>query len=158
MAIRIIMAALLVALASATIAADFDAGVTAYDRGDYAVALREFRPLAEQGDARAQFYLGFMYSNGDGVPHDFAEAVAWYRRAAEQGCANAQHNLGLMYAFGEGVPEDYVQGYAWFNLAAAQGGKQAKEFRDNLRSRMTRDQVAEAQELSRELDARINRR
>ena len=75
MAIRIIMAALLVTLASATTAADFDSGVTAYDRGDYAVALREFRPLAEEGDARAQYNLGLMYAEGNGVPEDDREAA-----------------------------------------------------------------------------------
>ena len=103
MAIRIIMAALLVAVVSATTAADFDAGVTAYDRGEYAVALREFRPLAEQGDARAQFALGYMYDEGNGVPQAFPEAATWFRKAAEQGNASAQYNLGLMYDEGEGT-------------------------------------------------------
>ena len=71
-------------------------GGAAYDRGDYATALKEFRPLAEQGNADAQFNLGFMYENGLGVPQDYAEAVKWYRNAAEQGYAQGQANLGLM--------------------------------------------------------------
>ena len=61
--------------------ADFQAGVAAYDRGDYATALREFRVLAEQGDATAQFDLGLMYKIGQGVPQDYAEAVNWYQPA-----------------------------------------------------------------------------
>ena len=121
-------------------------------------AIAWYRRAAEQGLAPAQYNLGVKYHNGDGVPQDFAEAVAWYRRAAEQGHASAQRNLGLMYPNGEGVPEDYVQGYAWANLAAAQGAEGAKILRDNLRSRMTREQVEEAQELSREIDARIRQR
>ncbi len=69
----------------------------AFQRGDYATAIRELRPLAEQGVAEAQFNLGIMYNNGHGVPQDYAKAVKWYRKAAEQGYAEAQHNLGFMY-------------------------------------------------------------
>ncbi len=65
--------------------AGFAEGVAAWDRGDYATALREFRPLAEQGDASAQHNLGLMYNNGLGVAQDYAEAVRWYRKAVEQG-------------------------------------------------------------------------
>ena len=65
--------------------AGFDEAVAAYQRGDYATAIRELRPLAEQGDADAQFNLGTMYGIGLGVPQDFAKAVKWYRKAAEQG-------------------------------------------------------------------------
>ena len=64
------------------------------------------RQAAEQGDATAQFNLGLMYANGEGVPEDDAEAVRWYRMAAEQGLAIAQFNLGVKYDFGEGVPKD----------------------------------------------------
>ncbi len=60
-------------------------GVAAYNRRDYATALREYRPLVNQGHAIAQSYLGFMYDNGQGVPQDYAEAAKWYRKAAEQG-------------------------------------------------------------------------
>ena len=59
-------------------------GRGAYESGDYAVALGLLRPLAERGDAEAQYNLGVMYRNGQGVPHDDAEAVKWYRLAAEQ--------------------------------------------------------------------------
>ena len=65
--------------------AGFDEGVAAYERGDYATALREFRPFANQGYAAAQFNLGIMYDEGQGVPQDYAEALKWYRKAAEQG-------------------------------------------------------------------------
>src|SRR5512137_496566 len=75
-----------------------DDATVAYQRGDYATALRLFRPLAEQGDAAAQNYLGIMYATGRGVPRDDAEAVRWYRKAAEQGFTPAQRNLGIMYA------------------------------------------------------------
>ena len=119
-------------------------------------SLLETRRLAEQGDAPAQYNLGFMYANGEGVPENDAEAVRWYRMAAEQGNASAQYNLGVMYANGEGVPENYVLSYAWFNLAAAQGDEGAVSGKANLQRRMTAAQIAEAQELSTTLFARIN--
>ena len=89
--------ALAVMLALPVAAQDFQKGFEAYQRGDYATALWEWRPLAEQGDAVAQNNLGVMYENGQGVAQDFAEALKWYRKSAEQGYVVAQHNLGLMY-------------------------------------------------------------
>ena len=86
--------------------ADFDKGLDAYDRGDYATALREFKPLAEQGNAAAQFNLGVMYDKGIGVPQNHKTAVKWYTLAAKQGNAHAQTNLGLMYDEGKGVPQN----------------------------------------------------
>ena len=82
-------------------AADFQKGVKAANSGDFVVALKEFRPLAEQGHARAQFNLGVMYDNGYGVAEDNSQAVYWYRKAAEQGIARAQFKRGAMYAIGE---------------------------------------------------------
>ena len=80
-------ALLLVALITASpllaTTADFDAALTAYDRGDYAAALAELRPLAEQGYTGAQYNLAVRYRKGHGVPQDYAEAVTWYRKAAE---------------------------------------------------------------------------
>ncbi len=90
----------------ATARADFQDGVAAYYRGDYATALREFRPLARQGNAAAQVILGIMYGKGQGVTQDYAEALKWYRMAAVQGYAAAQNNLGLMYRNGQGVTQD----------------------------------------------------
>ena len=108
--------------------ADFSEGLAAYQRGDFATALREWRPLAEAGDAVAQFNLGQMYREGKGVPKDDAEAVKWYRLAAEQGVAKAQLNLGNMYNNGHGVPKDDAEAVKWYRLAAAQGSANAQYF------------------------------
>ena len=85
---------------------DFAKGAAAYENGDYTAALREWKPLAEQGDAGAQYNLGVMYYHGRGVPQDYKTAMKWYRLAAEQGDADAQFNLGVIYGKGEGVPQD----------------------------------------------------
>jgi TPR repeat protein len=127
----------------------FSLGFQAYERGDYTTALRFLRPLAEQGNARAQYNLGIMYDNGEGVPENDAEAVKWYRLAADQGLAFAQSGLGLMYANGKGLPRDYAEGYKWLALAAAQHDEFASQ-RDAVRRLMTPAQVAEAQKLAAE--------
>ena len=108
------------------------------------------RRLAVQGDAEAQYNLGVSYGKGEGVPENDAEAAKWFRRAAEQGNVGAQLNLGAAYYNGHGVQEDNVVAYMWFDLAAAQGREDAREYRDVVKERMTREQTAEAQRLSRE--------
>ncbi len=119
---------LVVCLAAPT-QAGYNEGVAAYERGDYATALREFRSLAAQGYAHAQHNLGVMYENDQGVPQDYAEAVRWYRKAAAQGYARAQNNLGGMYHGGKGVPQDYAEAVRWYRKAAEQGFTEAQ---DNL--------------------------
>ena len=89
--------------------ANYDKGMAAYERGDYVAALREWTPLAEQGDAIAQFSLGVMYERGEGAQQDYGQAVEWYRRAAEQGDAITQFNLGVMYEKGQGIGQDFGQ-------------------------------------------------
>ena len=124
--IRVVAIATLLSLLATPAWAGLVEGVAAYNRGDYATALREFRPLANQGVAAAQFNLALMYSEGKGVPQDYAEAVKWYRKAANQGDANAQFNLGNMYNDGRGVPQDYAEAMKWYRKAAAQGQAHAQ--------------------------------
>jgi uncharacterized protein len=127
-------------------------------RQDDVEAAKWFRLAAEQGDATAQFNLGVMYAEGQGVPQDDKEAVEWYRRAADQSHAQAQYNLGLWYATkGEAGPQDYVNAHMWFNLAAARfpatdtrNRGLAVKNRDVVASKMSRDDIDEAQKLARE--------
>jgi uncharacterized protein len=72
-------------------------GIAAFNRGHYETALRLLKPLAAQGNAAAQDFVGVMYANGQGVPHDYEEAAKWFRIAAEKGDAHAATNLGSMY-------------------------------------------------------------
>jgi len=130
--------------------ADFQAGMDAYNRGDFATALREWRPLADQGDARAQFSFGLLHENGDGVPRDYTKARQWYEKAAAQGDAKAQLYLGLQSSFGQGVPMDLVEAYMWYSLAAGNGNAYAPGYRDDLARQMSPAQVTEAQKRARE--------
>jgi uncharacterized protein len=113
-------------LAGPAAAAELDEAVAAARRGEYATALRNLSALAEKGDARAQFDIGFMHAYGWGVPRNPAEATTWYRKAADQGLPVAQHFLGLAYVNGEGVQVDEAEAARWFARAAAQGFSQAQ--------------------------------
>ena len=115
---------------------------------DHADAVKWYRKLAEQGDAVAQFFIGKMCENGQGVRQDYAEAVKWYRKAADQGDAFAQTSLGFMNFSGRGVPQNYVLAHMWFNLAAAQDYAVALRTRDLTAKEMTPAQIAEAQLLA----------
>jgi TPR repeat protein len=151
MSLRFAIALVLLVICLAVPAwADFQAGKDAYDRGDYATALNEWRPLAEQGDPSAQFRLGLLYENGNGVPRDFAKARLWYEKAAVQGEAKAQFYLGIQSAFGEGGPLDLVQAHMWYSLAAGNGNAHAPGYRDDLARQMTPAQIAEAHKRARE--------
>ena len=113
--------AFLTVLSSPVAAQDFQKGFVAYNAGDFATALKEWKPLAEQGRVSAQIYLGYLYDGGLGVPQDYKEAVKWYLLAAEQGDASAQFNLCGMSASGQGVPQDHKEVLKWCLLAAEQG-------------------------------------
>ncbi|MFP6748904.1 MAG: tetratricopeptide repeat protein [Alphaproteobacteria bacterium] len=99
----------------------FAAAVSAYDRGEYAVAREIWLPWAHRGDPAAQRNLAHIYRMGLGVAQDFTQAAAWYRRAADAGLSRAQANLAAMYLRGQGVGEDAKQAAYWFTVAAANG-------------------------------------
>jgi hypothetical protein len=126
--LKLILAGLFVAvvMAGGAAAGPLDDGQVAYSRGDFTTALKLWRPLAEQGIAAAQYDLGLIYHNGQGVPRDYAEAMSWYRKAAEQGYADGQFEVGSLYANGRGVPQDYTEAMKWYRLAAERGNVNAQ--------------------------------
>ena len=131
-------------------AQDFENGLEAYEAGDHAAALKEWRPLAEQGNVTSQYNIAVMYDKGKGVLQDYAEAVKWYRLSAEQGYAKAQYNIGQMYRRGEGVLQDNVRAHMWYNIAAANGHKKSGEWRDQIAAKMTPADISKAQSMARE--------
>ena len=112
---------LLSAFAAPVAAGTFEDAVEAYARGDHAKALRLIRPLANDGNATAQFNLAVMYLTGRGVQQDYSAAALWFRKAAEQGYARAQSNLGTLYRDGQGVAQNDAEAVTWFRKAADQG-------------------------------------
>ena len=99
-------------------------GIAAFKSEDYSLALKIIKPLAIQGGATAQFYLGKMFDNGAGITEDNKKAVEWYRKAANQGYTKAQNNLGNMYDNGEGVAENAEEAtrkWSWFVFRALKG-------------------------------------
>ena len=118
--------------------ADFQKGLDAHNKRDYATALREWTPFAEQGDAIAQFIVGDMYRRGRGVPQNLKTAVKWYTFAAEQGFVYAQTYLGYMYRWGLGVPKDYKTAVKWWTRAAEQGNAYAQRNLEALQKKLKR--------------------
>lgn len=98
----------------------------AFNRQDYAAAMKWYRQAANQGDVTAQHYLGVLYFNGQGVPKDYVEAMSWFRKAADQGSVAAQRTLGTLYTAGEGVQQNYGEAMKWDRMAADQGDAQAQ--------------------------------
>jgi TPR repeat protein len=106
---------------------DYDTANRLWWAGRYADAWEMMRPLAEQGDPRAEFWVGCRYIDGRGVPRDDRMAVDWITKAAQGGDAEAQYNLGVVYRDGRrGLSRDPVQARKWLELAAAQDYAPAK--------------------------------
>jgi hypothetical protein len=97
-------------------------------RGDYAQAYCVWRPLAEDGLAEAQYHVGWLYANGNGLAVDLHKALAWWKRAASQGHADAQFAVGLAYTTGEGgIRRNLDEAVHWYLVAARQGHPDARD-------------------------------
>jgi len=119
---------------------------SAIDQDAQATSLRSLRKLADRGDADAQWQMGVLYHNGEGVPRDDEQAMQWFLRAAEQGHVIAQATLGAYYWAGRGVPQDLSKAYLWSYIALAQGDENSKSRLEGLASQMTRAEVSAARE------------
>ncbi len=124
--LRVAMVGVLGILAGSPALASFDEAVAAANDGKFALAFEAFSTLAEQGDARAQQALAWMYYEGQGRQRDYEEAVFWYRKAADQGSVTAQINLAQMYAYGKGVAQDFAKAAHWWQQLAEQGDNKAQ--------------------------------
>lgn len=128
----------------------YQEGVEAYQAGKFDVAAAKFKELAEQGDSSAQFNLGSLYREGQGVSQDDKQAALWWAKAADQGHLDAMDNLGLRYAKGEGVEQDMVQAYKWFSIAALSKNVSAAANAKFAATKLTPEQLAQAQLLAKE--------
>lgn len=127
-ATRLITSLLLTALVAApfTANAGLNEGLAAYDKAEYATARKELTPLAEQGNAKAQYRLGQIFNLGAGLPPNKMEAAKWIQMAAKQGLAEAQGALGYLYLVGEGVSQNNDSAVEWTRKAAEQGDATAQ--------------------------------
>ena len=113
---------MLILMSAQIYADDFKDGMGAYETEDFRTAYKLFFPLADRGLAHAQFQLGVMFENGQGVAQDYLQASQWYRLSADQGDASAQYNLGGLYRQGIAeVVQDYKKAAEWYWRAAEQG-------------------------------------
>jgi len=131
-------------------AANYQEGIDAYAKGDFAVALKKLQPIAEHGNAQAQLYLGMMYRQGKGVQQDDKQAGLWWNKSAEQGNMEAQEHLGLTYAKGAGVERDWVQADKWFSIAAALGKETAANNKKVVEVHMQPENIADANKQAQE--------
>ena len=111
--------------------AAFRQGLSAYNSGDFAKAMKIWLPLAQAEDAAAQAGIGFTYHRGMGLPVDNRKAAYWLRKAAEHGQPEGQFMLGTLYFYGRGVPQSYIQAYAWCDLAQDAGNADASAGRSS---------------------------
>ena len=98
---------------------------------------------------KSQLNLGVMYFEGQGVTQNYEIASKWLKLAAELGAVHAQTNLSIMYLQGRGVNQDYTRAYMWLNIAASKGDEDAKKILRRVEQIMTPDQIAAAQEITR---------
>ena len=122
----------LIAAVAGDAEAQFRLAYSHWTLDDFEFAVKYFMQSARQGHAKAQFYLGLCYYDGDGVSMDINEAVEWWQKAAEQGLAEAQFNLGNCYYWGEGVAKDNEKALKWYQKAAAQGNEDAKKTLESI--------------------------
>ncbi len=148
---RFLTSFFLLQLFASNVLADFNNAAVFYAMGDYDKSYLEMRSLAEQSNHKlAQYYLGVMYANGQGVEQDYNTAAKWYRKSAEQAVAPAQYRLGELYMNGQGLPRDSEFAYAWFSVAAEADHKDAKQALDDVIETLSPEELAEAKKLSAE--------
>lgn len=105
----------------------YQSGASAFDAGQYDKARELWTPLAENGDARAQYAIGRLYEKGKGVERDFAQAFVWYRKAAEKNHPDSQYRLAVGYAYGLGTKKDEAEALSWLRKAANNNQKRAQK-------------------------------
>jgi TPR repeat protein len=147
------LACLMIGTISAN-AQDLQKGLDAMHAKDFKTALQALLPLAEGGNADAMEMVGNIYYDGSGVVQDYAESLKWYKLAAQNGSSAGQWDMGSIYEYGDmGLLQDYVRAHMWYNVSAANADKShsvvdAVKSRDDLATKMTKEEIAKAQEMA----------
>ncbi len=144
-----LFAVILLAFIAVPAQADFNNAVLSYSQGQYDQAFREMQSLAVSAEhPLAMYFLGIMYSNGQGVEQDIKEGAKWYKAAAEKGVAPAQYRLGKLYMKGKGVPRDMETAYAWFSAAVVNGHKLSVPAKAQVEQELSTEERDEAEKLA----------
>lgn len=147
---RILLLSVLV-FAVLPVRADFNDGIVAHQMGEYEKAYNIMRSLAEASNhAYAQYYVGMMYLNGQGVEQDYSKAGEWFLKAAENRVPQAQYKLGRLYFDGQGLPRDFERAYAWFRVGAVHNHKLSIDSLEDARNNLSESELEEAEKLSLE--------
>ena len=142
--IRLLLLLLIYAMSNA-VRADFNDGVIAYVMNDYEKAFTTMQSLAETSDhGYAQYYMGVMYSKGQGVNQDYKTASDWFRKASEKAIPQAQYRLGELYFKGRGVPKDFESAYIWFSVGASHTHKLSVSAVQKAKTKLSSDELKEA--------------
>ena len=116
----------------------------------YSEAARWFSRSARQGNVAAEYHLGVLYENGQGVSQDYVEAAKWYQAAAKHGNIPAEVRLGILCENGKGIIQDRTEAYMWFSVAAAQHSSEAAKYRDALEKKLTSTEIAAGKHVAHE--------
>lgn len=138
-------------IAAAASAGPLEDGLEALANEDYRLAMELLLPLAETGEKKAQYYVGWMFDHGRGVPQNDLLAFSWYEHAARQGHAKAQFGIAVLLDSGEGLPQRLVDSYAWASIAADQGVSEAEAHRDLMSSFLTSRELERGQTIAADL-------
>ena len=157
MILRLVLSTCLAALVAApACAADFYTGYLAAEAGDWPAALKEWVPLAAEGNAGAQSNLGQMYARGIGVPEDHALAAKYHALAAEQGVEPSMFYMAVALGAGDGVEPDPVQSWKWALLCQKMGDPDVAELMQYLQNNVNAEQRAQAQKLADAWRPKVN--
>jgi TPR repeat protein len=139
---------LLFTIITSPVRADFNDGVVSYVMGDYDKAFKTMQSLAETSDhGYAQYYMGMMYMQGQGVEQDYKNAGEWFRKASEKSIPAAQYKLGNLYFKGRGVPKDFEYAYVWFSVGASHKHQLSVDAINKAKKKLSDEELGEADKL-----------
>lgn len=148
---RIIYPIILLLLLSQSAYADRNDAVYAYLQGDYEKTYQIMSALANTADDEiAQYYLGVMYLQGQGVEQNYETAGKWFRAASQQGLAVAMYKLAKLYTSGNGVPKDLELAYVWYSVAATYKHKKSTAILAEAKEKLSNQETIAAEALIRE--------
>src|ERR1700692_2253884 len=123
---RVSITILLLMISEVAMAGPLEKRDSAFNRVDFGLARNGYSELADQGDRTAQFKLGVLYDEGNGVDKNSREAIRWYCISSAQGFPEAAYYLGRLYQDGRGIPQNFERARQWYLIATGRGETNAR--------------------------------